>query len=118
MSDNGLPTYDMRIKLGDLRAIIKASLTEAGGGVPFKAQPQQRNPMSPSTNSREQIGSMKQLDVDTELDDELPPHLRNPDEEPEDVFGPVPPNAPDPYVQADPFVRDSSVLPTPQTMRG
>ena len=108
----------MRIKLSDLRAMIKSIVFESGGGVHFKSQPQQRNPMSPSTNSREQIGTLNQIDIDTELDSELPPHLRNPTEDPEDIFGPVPPDAEDPYVQQDPNVRDWSVLPTPGIKRG
>lgn len=108
----------MRIKVGDLRAIVRAAVLESGGGVPMKRQPMQRNPMSPDVSHREQIGSLGDIDIDTELDDELPPHLRNPYEEPEDIFGPVPPDAEDPYAQQDPFVRDSGVLPTSRTARG
>ena len=50
-------------------------------------------------------------------DDELPSHLRDPMEDPEDCWGPVPPVTPDPYVQQDPFVRDSSPLPSPPIKR-
>ena len=97
------------MKLGRLRQLIKLALDEGGGGWASPPQPAGRHNMSPEVNNREAIQVMKvgnMQDVD-----ELPPHLRDPYEDPEDCFGPVPPNAEEPGVHQDPFVRDSSPLP-------
>lgn len=67
---------------------------------------------------REQLGFLADKPIDTMDDPEgLPAHLRDPIEDPEDCFGPVPPTNNDPYVQQDPFVRDSSPLPSPAIKR-
>jgi hypothetical protein len=50
--------------------------------------------------------------------DGLPDHLREPQVDPKDCEGPVPPNAEPPYVTSDPFVRDSSPLPSSNIRRG
>ena len=81
------------------------------------------NPMSPSTNDREALGYLADdpADVDPNDDDELPDHLRQPQEDPEDCFGPVPPvnaNSDYPYAEVpDPLTRDTSPLPTPPIKR-
>lgn len=77
-----------------------------------------RNPMSPETADREQLGYLADRDTDSAGDDdELPTHLRDPQEDPEQCWGPVPPVQGDPYVQQDPFTRDTSPLPTPPIKR-
>lgn len=76
--------------------------------------------MSPDINSREQLGSLKQQDIDTVDDhgnEDLPPHLREPVYDAEECFGPVPPTGEEPYTQQDPFVRDYSPLPSSRIMR-
>lgn len=78
-----------------------------------------RNALSPSTNSREQIGSLNVEPIDTVADpDGLPDHLLEPLIDPEDCYGPVPPEAEEPYVGQDPFVRDSSPVPSGAIKRG
>lgn len=107
----------MRITVSQLRRVIREALhLEAGGASPTKPMFDYiNNPLSPSTNDREALGYLADdpADIDQNDDDELPEHLRNPVEEPEDCFGPVPPVQGDPYVQQDPFARDTSPLPTP-----
>jgi len=77
-----------------------------------------RDSMSPDINSREAIGNMTAKGIDTEDDwDALPEHLREPMLTPEECYGPVPPDAEEPYVGQDPFVRGSSPLPTPGIRR-
>ena len=70
------------------------------------------NPLSPSTNDREALGYLADDPDNKNPEDEMPSHLRDPVEEPEDCWGPVPPVNGDPYVQQDPFTRDTSPLPT------
>lgn len=43
--------------------------------------------------------------------DGLPDHLFEPEVDPEDCFGPVPPDAEKPYVSMDPFTQDVSPQP-------
>jgi hypothetical protein len=94
------------MSLRSLRRIIReAMIAEIGGGIPNKPQPMTRNPMSPDINNREQIGKMETGDQE---DDELAPHLMEPIYSKEDCYGPVPPDAEDPYVQQDPYVNDAS----------
>lgn len=104
----------MRITVGQLRNIIRGVIRESGGGWPRKPQPYTRNAMSPDINDREAMGK---LQFGTPEEDELPPHLREPTEDPEDCYGPVPPTAEEPYVSQDPYVRYSSPLPTPGIRR-
>ena len=86
-------------------------------GALSRSQPTQRNPLSPDSNDREQLGSLKQRDVDTDDGDDLPPHLREPVYSAEECFGPVPPTGEEPYAQQDPLVRDWSPLPSSSIMR-
>jgi hypothetical protein len=104
----------MKITIGNLRRIIRNSLREAGGGQPRKKQPYIRNAMAPDIVDREALG---RLETGDQEEDELPPHLREPEVDAEDCWGPVPPTAEDPYVTQDPYVRFSSPLPTPQIKR-
>ena len=107
----------MKISVKDLRRLI-VRLVEAGGGTTVpKQEPYIQNSLSPDINHREQLGSLADRDIDTEQDDELPPHLREPIYDEEECFGPVPPDAEDPYVGQDPFVRDYGPLPTPPVRR-
>jgi len=105
----------VRLRLGRLREIIRRSLTEAGGGWASPPQPAGRNSFSADINNREQIG---RLESGTPVDDDLPPHLRDPQEDEEDCYGPVPPTGEEPYMIQDPYVRGSSPLPTPGVRRG
>lgn len=103
----------MKITIKELRQIINRALVEAGGGVPTKPMFGGKNPESPEAYDREQLGYLAdQGGPETHADDILPPHLRNPTEDPEDCFGPVPPVQGDPYVMQDPFAVDTSPLPT------
>ena len=101
--------------MGTLRLILR----EVGsGGGRWPGQPM-RNALSPDINSREQIGAMSAKALDTVDDpDGLPNHLLEPDVDPSDCFGPVPPTAEPVSVGQDPFVRDSSPLPSPSIKRG
>ena len=69
------------------------------------------DPLAPDMIDREQLGYLADIDIDTN-DNDLPAHLRDPVEDPEDCWGPVPPTQDDPYVQPDPFTTGWSVLPT------
>lgn len=107
----------MRVRLGTLRTFIhEAIVSEAGA---FPGQPYGRNVLSPDINSREQIGAETARAIDTAGDDEgLPEHLREPTVDQADCEGPVPPTAEPPGVYSDPFVRDSSPMPTGNIKRG
>jgi hypothetical protein len=104
----------VRLTLRQLRQVIREALVrEWAGTAPTKPMFNAVNePLSPSTNDREQLGCLADTPPDVDPNDELPSHLRDPVEEPEDCYGPVPPVQGDPYVQQDPFTRDTSPLPT------
>lgn len=109
----------MKLTLGRFRSIVREALTREGaGGVPSKAQPFIGDETGSTWNSREQLAALKDQDTDTETGDELPPHLREPMYDADECFGPVPPDAPEPWILSDPFVRDSSPTPTPGIRRG
>jgi len=98
----------MRITLGELRRIISTALLEAPA---FPGQPI-RNALAPDINTREQVGALSAKAMDTVEDpDGLPDHLLDPQVTPEECFGPVPPDAEDPGVHADPFVKDAAPQP-------
>jgi len=107
----------VKIKLGALRRLIReALLSEWAGSPPTKPMfDYVNNPLSPNLADREQLGSLANTDEAPE--DDLPDHLREPELTPEECYGPVPPDAPDPYVQADPFVKSHSPIPTPGIRR-
>lgn len=111
----------MRLSIRQLRRLIsEAIVSEWAGAPPTKPMfDYVNNPLSPSSSDREALGPLADhpADVDPEDDLELPTHLRDPQEDPEDCWGPVPPTQGDPYVQQDPFVRDSSPLPSPSIKR-
>lgn len=105
----------MRVRLGTLRAYLR----EVGANGAFPGQPVARNPLSPDVNSREQLGDISAKTIDTVGDEDgLPEHLREPQVDPADCFGPVPPDAEPPFVSQDPFVRDSSPKPSGAIKRG
>jgi hypothetical protein len=72
-----------------------------------------RNALSPATSEREQLGRISAKD----MDDELAPHLSEPDVTPEECWGPVPPTSEKPGVHADAWAKDHSPLPTPSIKR-
>jgi hypothetical protein len=99
----------MKIRLSELKRIIRTSIIETG----MSKTTATRSATSPATSSREQIKAMTSKGLDTQDDaDELPEHLRDVTAEPEDTFGPVPPTGKEPYVQQDPLARDYSPLPS------
>ena len=104
----------MKITIGQLRSIIRKTIIESGGGWASPPQPVINNPMSPDISYREALGK---LQTGTPDEDDLPEHLRFPEEDEEDCWGPVPPTGKEPYVGQDPFTRDYSPLPTPQIKR-
>ena len=100
----------VKITLGQLRNIVRGVLREAAGGRSTPAGKFVRNALSPEKADREQL-----RDLGTSDDVEgLAAHLVDPEVDPEDCWGPVPPVVGDPYVGQDPFVRDSSPLPSPR----
>lgn len=103
----------MKIMLQELRRYIRCNIREWATAPPTKPMSAGRNPLSPETSDREALGYLADQDIDTIDDDEyLPTHLREPFETPEDCYGPVPPDAEEPYAQQDPFVRDASPVPS------
>lgn len=101
----------MKIRLGELRRLIARRLTEVGSHGAFPGQPV-RNVLSPDINAREQLGALSAKAIDTVDDpDDLPNHLREPEVDPEDCLGPVPPDSEKPYVGQDPFARQTSAQP-------
>ena len=92
--------------------MIRRAILESGWATP--PEPTMRNPLSPDINSREQLGKLQSGTPD-EYD--IASHLTDPIEDEEDCYGPVPPDAEEPYVGQDPFVRDYGPLPTPPIKR-
>ena len=104
----------MKITIGELRSIIRQVLQETGGGWASPPQPAGGDSFNPDINNREALGRLKS---GTPIDDDLAPHLRDPQDNFDDDYGPVPPTNGEPYVSQDPFVRDHSPLPTPSIKR-
>jgi hypothetical protein len=105
----------MKIKLGELRQIIRSAIAEAAGGITLPKNPVIRNAMGPELADREQIAKMSATSIVKY--DELSPHLKEPIYDEEDTWGPVPPTGNDPYVMPDPYSKDYHVIPTPQIKR-
>jgi len=105
----------MKLTVGNLRKLIKSALVEAGGGTTMPPRPVTRDPMSSPGAEREQIS--KNSIVDKDDPEQISPHLQDPLYDNEDCYGPVPPNAEQPYALPDPFAQNFSVLPTPQIRR-
>lgn len=96
--------------MGQLRHLI---LREVGANNSFPGVPYGRNVLSPDVNSREQLSAMSARAIDTVQDEEgLPDHLLDPTVSAEDCYGPVPPTSEPVYVGADPFTRDTMVVPS------
>jgi len=104
----------MKITLGKLRQIIRNTLIEAGGGTTLPKLPMIRNAMGPEFSDREQLGRISPKDND---EDEISPHLREPQYTEEECWGPVPPDQENPYMIPDPYNKDYHVIPTPQIKR-
>lgn len=105
----------MRITVGRLRRIIRQTLGEAAGGITVPPRPTVRNAMAPSMADREQIGRISIRDKDDPED--VSPHLREPEYDQEECWGPVPPTGANPYAMPDPYTQDYHVIPTPQIKR-
>ena len=105
----------MRITLGELRSIIRRSITEIGGARSTRPSPVTLDPTAPGNVTRQQLSRISVRDMDPS--DEIAPHLRDDYATFEQDFGPVPPDEPNPYVTLDPYVNDFNVLPTPQIKR-
>lgn len=97
--------------MGQLRMTILRIMNEDNSFGVYPGRPA-RNVLSPETNNREQLGTLAGQPIDTVGDeDDMPEHLRDPTVNPDDCYGPVPPDAEEPYVGQDPFTRD--VAPQP-----
>lgn len=109
----------MRLTIRELRRWVReAVVAEWAGAPPTKAMfDYVNNSLSPALSDREALGPLADHPVDVDPDEELPDHLRQPQVTPEECWGPVPPEQGDPYVQQDPFTRDTSPLPTPPIKR-
>lgn len=94
-----LATYNMKIRLGTLRKLIR----EAGGWA-SPPQPAGRNSFSSDLPNREQIGRLGS-DKDDSVE-QITSHLEDATVNPEDCYGPVPPTTEKPGVRVDPFTRD------------
>jgi len=105
----------MKIRLGQLRRIIREALVEAGGGITVPPRPNIRNAMEPSMADREQIGRISIKDKDDP--EEISPHLQEPVYDEEDCWGPVPPKGANPYAMPDFYTKDYHVIPTPPIKR-
>lgn len=105
----------MRIRIIELRRIIREALLESGGGTTMPPRPVVNNPMSPSMADREQLGRISIKD--SEDPEEVSPHLREPLYDEEDCHGPVPPTRQNPYALPDPYTQDYNVIPTPTIRR-
>ncbi len=102
----------MKTTMGRLRRTILFLMGEAGDFGVYPGRPSGRNVLSPDVNAREQLGSLAGDPIDTVDDpDDMPQHLREPNVDREDCYGPVPPDAEEPYVSADPYAMD--VAPKP-----
>lgn len=87
--------------------VLRRWLLEAQSFGKYPGRPAGRNVLSPDVADREQLGSLAGQPIDTVDDpDDMPEHLREPTVDREDCMGPVPPDAEEPYVGQDPFVRD------------
>jgi hypothetical protein len=107
----------VKIRLSVLKRIIRET-SSSGGAFPGKPI---RNALSPDTNSRESLGAISAKSIDTVQDPEgegLPDHLLDPVVDPEDTYGPVPPDSEPVGVHADPFVRDAFPTPGGSIKRG
>lgn len=105
----------MKLRLFELRRIIRDALFESGGGTTMPPRPTTRNPMSPSMADREQLGRISIRDKDDPED--VAPHLQDPTYDEEDCWGPVPPTGKNPTASPDPYTQDYHVIPTPQIKR-
>jgi len=105
----------MKIKLGQLRNLIRETILEMGGGITLPKMPIIRNAMGPELADREQLSLVSQKDIDD--NDFVAPHLREPIYDEEETWGPVPPTGDDPYTLPDPYSKDYHVIPTPQINR-
>lgn len=87
-----------------IRLIIEAYASNVDG-------PHLGNLISPHLTQRDEIpyaGIKRKRE-----EDEIAPHLMEPEEDMEDCYGPVPPVNDDPGVYADPFTQDYHVIPNP-----
>ena len=100
----------MKVTVGEIRAIIRQVLREAGGGTTIPSRPMVNNPMSPSMADREQLGRISIKDKDDP--DEVSDHLKDPTYDREECWGPVPPTGKNPYAVPDPYSKDYHVIPT------
>lgn len=96
----------IRMTMGQLRQIIVRESGYNPGEIVA------RNVISPDVNNRETLGAISAKGLDTAEDpDQMPDHLTQPNVDPKDCYGPVPPDAEEPYVGQDPFARDYAPQP-------
>lgn len=96
----------MLTTVGAIRRLVR----EAAFGV-YPGRPAGKNEL-PDDTGREALGSLAQRPHDVVDGDEgMPEHLVEPAVDPKDCYGPVPPDAPVPYVSVDPFAVDTASRP-------
>lgn len=100
----------MKMRLSELRHLIRSIVIEAGGATTLPSRPVTRDPMKPSMADREQLTKMSVSALDDP--DAVAPHLQDPQYEEEDCWGPVPPVQENPYTLPDFYTKDFGVLPT------
>lgn len=105
----------MKIRMSELRKLIRNAILEAGGATTMPSRAMGRDPMAPSMADREQIGRISIKDVENPED--ISPHLRDIVHDEEDCWGPVPPTAEKPHAGPDVYTKDFNVIPTPPIKR-
>ena len=99
----------MIISVGQLRRIIREVLKESSVAAATSARPSVGNALAPSMTDREQIGRIS-IPIDKDDHEELSSHLEEPEEDPEDCWGPVPPGAPNPHATPDFYTNDFNIV--------
>jgi len=100
----------MRVTLKQLRKLILKEWADASSAKPMVSS--MNDPLSPDVSDREQLGSLADAPIDDE-ENEISDHLMEPEEDPEDVHGPVPPGRARPELMQDPFHNQTSPFSTP-----
>lgn len=105
-------SYPVRLTLREVRSLVRTAVREWAGSIPTKPDIS-RDVMSPDASTRDELRAIKDSGLD--IDDGLPNHLLDLESgDDPDVFGPVPPDAPDPYVELDPYTTDVWPEPLPR----
>ena len=104
----------MKVTLRELKRVIRSFVLLELDSRMTRPMFAPNDPVSPELADRESLGYLADGDIDVDDAGDVPAHLKDPVEDPEECWGPVPPTQGDPYVQQDPFTRGWGVLPTPR----